>query len=217
MILEYHQLLINENAYFFKIQRPITKRDIETVFEQSLRHKHAQRAFEPRLRKSFVHGPGEIAKISYDVFSFKRRPSFLADNVPNTFEVKYGLFLIVETSDLVAIVRKNVSGIKHLYSLVDRIDSDVLVRFLHKSDTKYEKIVTNSMNVASNAMQKKTNEATDLQGVLSRFGTSKQIISSLRVDNKNRKSTVAVNTSRVNSYGLQNEFTPAILWIVLAP
>lgn len=214
MILEYHHLLINENAYFFKIQRPITKRDIETAFEQSLRHKHAKRPFEPRLRKSYVHGAAEIAKISYDVFSFKRRPSFLAADVPNTFEVKYGLFLIVETSDLIAIVRKNVSGIKHLYSFLDRIDSDVLVRFLHKSNTKYEKIVTNSMNVASNAMQKKTNEAADLQGVLSRFGTSKQIISSLRVDNKDRKSTATVNTSRVNSYSLQNEFAPAILWMV---
>lgn len=214
MILEYHQLLINENAYFFKIQRPITKRDIEAVFEQSLRYKHAQREFEPRLRQSFVHGPREIAKVSYDVFSFKRRPSFLSADVSDAFEIKYGLFLIVETSDLLAIVRKNVSGIKHLYSFVERIDSNILVRFLHREDTKYEKVVSNSMNVASNVMQKKVNEANDLRGVLSRFGTSKQIISALRVDNGNKKSTVTVNTSRVNSYNIQNEFAPAISWMV---
>jgi hypothetical protein len=214
MKLDYEQLLINENAYFFKLRRPLAKRDIETVFEQSLRHKHATRMFEPKLRESYIHGASEIAKISYDVFKFKRKPSFLTDDVPNTYEVKYGLFLIVESSDLIAVIRKNVSGIKELYSLVDKIDYNILIRFLLSPETKYEKIVTNGMNVASNAMQRKTNEAEDLQALLSRFGTSKQIISSLRVGNRKDTSTVTVNTSRVNSFNVQNEFVPALLWMV---
>lgn len=214
MKLEYRQLLINENAYFFKLKKSLVRRDIEIVFEEALKHKKGKREFEPRLRESYIPGPKEIAKISFDVFSYKKRPSFLTDDVNGVSEKKFGLFLIVESNDMIAIIRKNVSGIKHLYSMVQKIDYDVLVRFLLNPDTKYEKIVTSSMNMASNAMQKKTSEAADLQGVLSRFGTSKQIIASLRVGNKENKSTVTVNTSRVNSFNVQNEFAPAILWMV---
>lgn len=212
--LDYKQLLVNENAYFFKLKKPLVKRDIELVFQQSLAHKRATRMFEAKIRESYVHGGREIAKISYDIFKFRKKPSFLTDDVPDSYEIKYGLFMVVESLDLIAVVRKNVSGVKLLYELVEKIDYDILIRFLSSPDTKYEKIVSNSMNVASNAMQKKTNEASDLQGVLSRFGTSKQIISSLRVGNKENKSTVAVNTSRVNSFNVQNEFVPALLWMV---
>lgn len=214
MDLDFSQLLINENAYFFKLKRSLTKRDIEIVYEQSLDHKNAKRVFEPRYRQPFIHGGREIAKISFDVFSFKKKPTFLTSDVRHVFEIKYGLFLIVETSDLIAVVRKNVSGIRQLYALVDKIDYDVLIRFLTNESTKFEKIVTSGMNVASNAMHKKTSEASDLQGILSRFGTSKQIISSLRVGNKSDKSTVTVNTSRVNSFNVQKEFVPAVLWMI---
>lgn len=214
MKLDYKQLLINENAYFFKLKRPLVLRDIQVVFEEAVRHKKGKREFESKLRESYIHGPKEIAKISFDVFSYKKRPSFLTDDVTSAMETKFGLFLIVESNDLVAVIRKNVSGIKHLYSLVQKIDYNVLVRFLLQPETKFEKITTNSMNTAVNAMQKKTSEATDLQGVLSRFGTSKQIIASLRVGNKENKSTVTINTSRVNSFNVQNEFGPAVIWMV---
>ena len=214
MKLDYSQILINENAYFFKLRRKLTRREIEVVFEESLKDKNGKRAFEPKLRESFVHGSREIAKISFDVFEYKKRPSFLTKDVQNVFELKFGIFLIIESNDLVAVVKKNVSGIKTFYALVDKIDYNVLVRFLLNADTKFEKIVTNSMNAASNSMHKKTNEAEDLQTTLSRFGTSKQIISAIRLANKENKSTVTVNTSRVNSFNVQNEFVPALLWMV---
>src|SRR5260221_2724288 len=214
MKLEFEHLLVNENAYFFKLKRKLTARDIELIFQECLSNKRANRKFEPKLRESFVHGPREIAKVSIDIFEFKKRPSFLTKDVKNNFEIKYGLFIIIEAEELVAVIRKNVSGIDRLYTLIEKIDYDILVRFLLKEGSKYEKLVTSNMNAASNAMQRKTSEADDLQGILSRFGTSKQIINSLRVDNQGNKSTVTVSTSRVNSFNVQKDFTPAILWMV---
>jgi len=214
MKLEFEQLLINENAYFFKLKRKLTARDIELIFQECLNDKKAIRKFEPKIRESFIHGPREIAKVSIDVFEFKKRPSFLTRDVKNNFETKYGLFIIIESDEFAAVIRKNVSGIDLLYTLVEKIDYNILVRFLLKEESKYEKLVTSNMNAASNAMQRKTSEADDLQGILSRFGASKQIITSLRVDNKGDKSTVSVNTSRVNSFNIQKDFTPAVLWMV---
>jgi hypothetical protein len=214
MKIDFKQLLINENAYFFRLRQILTSKKIESIFDESLNHKKAKRVFEPKLREPYVHGGKEIAKISYDIFQYKKRPSFLTKDVPDAFETKFGLFLIVETVDLVAIIRKNVSGVKLFYTYVEKINYATLVRFLLKPDSKFEKITSSSMNAASNSMHRKTSEATDLQGVLSRYGTSKQIISSIRVGNKENRSTVTVNTSRVNSFNVQNNFEVAVLWMV---
>lgn len=211
--IDYDQLLVNENAYFFKLKKPISKRDIEIIFEESIRDKSAERRFEPRYRESYVHGGKEIAKLSIDVFRFKQPPTFFTDDVDGEYETKYGLFVIVETPDLLSIVRRNVSGIKHLYSIVEKIDYDVLVRFLLSNGSKFEKIVTSNMNAASAAVQRKISEAEDLKGIFSRFGASKQIINALRIDNRGSKATVAVGTSRVNSFNIQKEFGPAIVWM----
>lgn len=214
MKVEYEHLLLNENAYFYKLKRRLVKKDIELIFQECLKDKVATRKFESKIRESFVHGPKEIAKISIDIFEFRKRPSFLTDEIKGVFEIKYGLFVIIEVDDYVAIIRKNVSGVKYLNSVIEKLDYEILSRFLLKDISKYEKIVTNNMNAASNSMQRKVSEAEDIQRIFSRFGASKQILNSIRVDNEGQKSTVTINTSRVNSFNIQSDFTGAIVWIV---
>jgi hypothetical protein len=206
-------LLVNENAYFLKLSKTLTKRDIEIVFEEALKDKAAKRRYEPRLRESFIHGGKEIAKVSVDIFRFEQPPTFLSEDVDGEFETKYGLFVIVETADLIGIVRRNVSGIRHLKTFTEKLDYDVLIRFLVSNLSKFEKIVTSNMNAASTSIQRKVAESEDLKGVFSRFGASKQIINSLRIDNNGAKATVAVASSRVNSFNVQKEFGPAIVWM----
>jgi hypothetical protein len=215
MKLDYVNLLVNENAYFYKLRHQLTKAEIEAVFKAALADKKSgERAFEWKIREPYVHGNKEVAKISIDVFKYNKRPSFLTKDVKNTFETKFGLFMIVETNDLIAVIKKNVSGLKHFYSFIEKIDYSVLLRFLLKNSSKFEKITASNMNVAGRGMQRKIAEAYDLQTVLSRFGTSKQIISSLRIANKESKSTVTVDTSRVNSFNLHRDFEKALTWMV---
>lgn len=214
MKVEFNELLLNENAYFYKVKRRLLPRDVQMIFEESLRDKKGTRKFESKVRESFVHGASEIAKISLDIFEYKKRPSFLKKEVKGVFETKFGLFLIVEVGDFIAVIRKNVSGVDTFDSLVDKIDYNILTRFLLKENSKYEKLVTSNMNAASKAIQRKTSEADDLQGIFSRFGASKQILNSLRVDNEGHKSTVTINTSRVNSFNLQRDFDAIIVWMV---
>jgi hypothetical protein len=214
MKLEYDQLLINENAYFYKSRRPFVKRDVEQIFSEAVSDKNGTVIFEPKIRESYVHGSKEIAKVSILVFEFKKRPSFLNDSVKNVFETKYGLYVIVESTDFVATIRKNISGIHFLYTLVDKIDHKIITKFLATAKSKYEKIVADNMNPAGNAIQNKTSEAVDLQNILSRFSASKQIIKRIRIDNEGERSAITSSTSRVNSFNIHKEFQPAIVWIV---
>jgi len=214
MKIEYSQLLLNENAYFYKLKRKLSKTDIEIIFQECLDgKKSSKKIFESKVKEPYIHGSAELGKISLMVFEYKKRPSFLKKGAGNIFETKYGIFLIAEIRDLLAVIKKNVSGTKTFNSVVEKIDYNVLTHFLLTEKSKYEKIVSSNMNTASNSVQRKIAEADDLQGILSRFGASKQIINSLRVDNAGNKSTVTINTSRVNSFNIQAEFVETIVWM----
>lgn len=214
MLLTFDNLLVNENAYFYKIKRPLVKSNIEQLFAEALSHKKASAKFTPRIRESYVHGGKEIAKVSILVFEFRKRPSFLTKDVNNTFEVKYGLFIIIEGLDFMATIRKNVSGIESLYSLTEKIGHNTLSRFLVTKQTKYEMMVTDNMNPANTVINTKTSEGADLQNTYSRFYASKQIIKRIRLEDGGRRSGIAITTSRVNSFNIQNEFAPTVIWIV---
>lgn len=214
MKLDYHQLLVNENAYFYKVKRPLVKRDIELIFQEAVSHKKAIVKFETRLRESYIHGGKEIAKVSVLVYEFKKRPSFLTKDVKNTLEIKYGLFVIIESDDFIGTIRKNVSGIDSLYSLTEKIDHNTLARFQLGNKTKFEKIVTDNMNAASNAIHRKTSEGNDLKNTYSRFSASKQIIKRVRLEEDGKRTGISITTSRVNSFSVQKELEPSIIWIV---
>lgn len=207
-------LLLNENAYFYKRKRKVTKEDILKLFDESITDKNATRKYKMIVRESLFDGSKEVAKYSLDIFQFDTKPSFLAKAEPGKIETKYGLFLILEYKDYLAVIRRNVSGVKTIKSLVDNIDYDILAHFLITNRSKFEKIVSSSMNPSETALQVKTSEAPDLKGVLSRFGISKQIISRMRLDNSGVKHSVALGTSRINSFQLKNSFLAAAFWMV---
>lgn len=207
-------ILLNENAYFYKIKRQIELKDLSKLFSQGISDKQAKRKFKLKIRESLFDGSREVAKYSLDVFEFKTKPSFFKEPEPDKYELKYGFLLILEFRDYIGVIRKNVSGIKHLHSIAESIDYKVLSYFLVKNTSKFEKIVSSNMNTAENTIQIKTAEANDLKGIYSRFGASKQILNSIRLDNKGEKHTVALNTSRVNSFKLKNNFNVVLFWMI---
>ena len=213
--IDIDNIILNENAYFFKLKNRLTKSSILKFFKLSLEDKkNASRKYQPKIREPFLDGNREIAKYSLDIFEFKTKPSFLKKPEQGKWEVKYGIFLIVEYSNYISVLKKYVSGISNLKSYIEPIDYTVLSHFVISQESKIEKIVASSMNTASNALQRKISEATDLKGIYSRFGASKQILNSIRVDNKGKKVTVMLNTSRINSFDLKQDFNDTIFWIV---
>lgn len=207
-------ILLNENAYFYKAKKKITKSDILTLFNDCIRDKGAKRKYQSKIRESLFDGGKEVAKFSLEIFEFKQKPSFLDEPEDEKWETKYGLFLLLEYKDYVAIIRKNVSGTRSLRTLIENIDYKTLAYFLVTQKSKFEKIISSNMNTSENAIQIKQSEAVDLKGTLSRFGASKQILNVIRLDNTGEKHAVALNTSRVNSFKLKSKFEKTLFWIV---
>jgi hypothetical protein len=212
--VDLNNILLNENAYFYKQTSNFTQEDILKIFRESLTDKQAERKYKTLIRQPLSDGQKTVARYSLDIFSFKSKPTFLENPEQGKNEIKYGLFLILESNGYIAVIRKNVSGIKSFYKKINNIDYKVLAHFLITNKSKFEKIVSNSMNTASNAFQTKSTEGIDLKKILSRFGASKQIINSIRLDNDGGKNTVVLNTSRVNSFNLKSKFEIVLFWIV---
>ncbi|MEK6485989.1 hypothetical protein [Myroides odoratimimus] len=209
-------LILNENAYFYKKEQELSKNDIVSLFKRSRDDKNAKKRYKSYIREPFLdENRKEIAAFSLDIFEYKTKPSFLKKEDSILTEIKFGLFLIVETDEYLGLIRRNVSGIQNLKKFIVEIDYEVLSKFLINQNSKFEKIVSNGMNTSDTSLQKKVSEGRDLKGIYSRFGASKEILNSIRIDDDENKHSIALNTSRVNSFNLKNDFKTIINWILI--
>jgi len=206
-------IVLNENAYFFTAKSKITKKFILKIFQEARDDKDARRSYDSLIRQSLFEGGQEVAKYSLDIFDFDQKPSFLKQP-QDLWETKTALFLILEYKDYLVIFRKNISGIKNLKSIVESIDYSILANFYIDDKSKFEKIISNSLNTADNAIQTKTAAAIDLKGIMTRFGASKQVISTMRLDNDGDKATISLNTSRVNALKLRQDLESVLFWSI---
>lgn len=209
-------LILNENAYFYKKEKEITKNDITRFFKNSRDDKGAKKRYKSYIKEPFLDEKGNgIAVFSLDIFEYKTKPSFLKKEDSNLIEIKFGLFLIIENKDYIGLIRRNVSGIKSINDFIESVDYEILSKFLINEKSKFEKIVSNGMNTSDLALQKKVSEGKDLKGIYSRFGASKEILNSIRIDDDKEKYSIALNTSRVNSFNLKNDFRTVVYWVLI--
>lgn len=102
-------LILNENAYFYKKEKDLTNSDIIRLFKNSRDDKKAKKRCKSYIKEPFFDENGkEIAKFSIDIFEYKTKPSFLKKDDSNLIEIKFGLFLIVETNEYLGLIRRNV-------------------------------------------------------------------------------------------------------------
>lgn len=206
-------ILLNENAYFYKAKKRVSKANVLTLFREARDDKEAKRSYDSIIRQSLFESGQEIAKYSLDIFDFDQKPSFLKEE-QDLWETKTAFLLLLEYRDYLVVFRKNISGVKTLKAIAEPIDYNVLANFYINDKSRFEKIISSSLNTADNAIQTKTSEAIDLQGVMTRFGASKQVISALRLDNNGEKATVSLSTSRVNALKLRQDFENVLFWAI---
>lgn len=214
--VDVENLILNENAYFYKKTQDIGSRDIRMFFNEALVDKSAKSKFKPIIQQPIIGDDEiELGKYSLDIFEFQTKPTFLKKYDKDLVEKKFGLYLIVEIEQYIGLIRRNVSGTKIFKNFAEGIDYEVLSRFLLTEKSRFEKIESNSMNTSEEALQRKVSEAKNLQGVYSRFSASKEILNSIRLDDDEGKHSIALNTSRVNSFNLKSTFDEIVKWIIL--
>lgn len=153
-------------------------------------------------------------QFSICVFKLETLPSFIDEEISaNWREQKLAYLLIVDFKDYVFITRKNISGIdKLLYDGLTLIDYSILNTLFVDSDTYFEKFSLNNTSVAQDSIRGKTIEAIDLKKSFSPYGAGKYVLSSVRVNNGEEKTSITFNTSRITKFGEKKYLDALFVW-----
>lgn len=206
-------LLINDNAYFYKKIKPIPTQKINQVFTEVSREKLSNR-YSYKAVKNAANVGNESFYYSICIFKYNHKPSFLKEPIDDWYEVKFSFLLIVEYLDYVVIYKNNVAGLKTLNEFIEPLDYVKISRLFVIEDTKFEKFYLSNMSTADNALRNRTVEGNNLQGTISRIGAPKQVIHNMRVSNDQDKTSLSLNTSRINKLGNREEMQEFFNWIV---
>lgn len=204
-------ILINENAYFYEnsdaIHISYTK--IKEIFRTVSSVKTGNYLLNSiRLRLN----QNEDIYSSICVFKYKTKPTFIEEELTNWVEEKIAYLLIVEIEDYIVISKKNISKLQDFLKQFKPIDYSVLSTLFVTDDTSFEKFSLKNLNVSDKAVREKTIEAIDLKENFSALGASNYLLNSLRLKNNDEKTSLMLNSSRINKFGKKNSIENFCFW-----
>lgn len=217
----YHQLLLNEGAYFYKVGiRAITKKYIKEVFSDVL---------EGGCYNTLTKIVRQSEHVEVGVEAFQARCSLLVfrqTSIPTMFdfdeddcpkdvkEAKISYLLIVEIRDYVVIVKKNISHLTNFLNNLVPISATKIANVLVENNTDFQQIKLANMNTSKNAMRTKSYEANNLQISMPMFGTNQNIVTTIRFVNDNDGTcSVNIGTSRIAKFGNKKGLTLLLEWM----
>ncbi|MNK04813.1 hypothetical protein D3C87_226860 [compost metagenome] len=205
-------ILINENAYFYQKTNniPLSTGKIISVFREVSSVKLGRYLLN-EVKIDYNSG-GQNIIYSICVFRYSTPPTFIEKYISGWEEVKIAYLLIVEYDDFVVISRKNISKIQDFLKVFKPLSYDVLSTLFVDDDTSFEKFSLKNLNVSDKAVREKSMEALDLKQNFSALGASSYILNSLRVKNNDEKTSMILNSSRINKFGKKNNIEAFCDW-----
>jgi len=205
-------LVLNENAYFYKKTRPelLSKSFIESVFRDASFDKLGRYLLNEV--KCIHHLENKEVEYSICVFKYKKKPTFILEEVSEWDELKLAYIVIVDFGNYIAISKRNISGIKELDKKIVPIDYKTISSLFINNETTFEKLSMNNMNISDNVIRQKSIEAVDLKENISTFGLQSYILSNLRINNDDNKMSLSLNSSRINKFGKKSNLEFFIFW-----
>ncbi len=203
-------IIINENAYFYHNNDNISISDnrIKNLFSLV----SATKSGHYLLNERKIKLRSEEIYYSFCVFKYINKPTFIDEPLKNWFEEKIAYLLIVEIDDYIVISRKNISKIQDFTKLLYPLDYEVLSTLFIEDNTNFEKFSLKNLNVSDKALREKTLEAIDLKENFSSLGANNYLLNSLRLSNNNEKTTLMLNSSRINKFGKKNSIENFCKW-----
>jgi hypothetical protein len=207
-----NNVILNENAYFFKNVDSIRISDnkIRKVFEDASTKKSGNYLLKI-VNRNFHLDELDI-NYSFCAFKYDTKPTFIEEYIDKWVETKIAYFLIAEIGNYIVISKKNISNIQEFLNQFELIDYKVLSTLFVNNDTSFEKFGLKNMNVSAKAVRQKVLEANDLKENFSSLGASNYILNSLRVNCDNEKISILLNSSRINKFGMKNCIEDFLLW-----
>lgn len=207
------KLLLNNNAYFYRRVKPFSRNKINQIFMAVSRDKMSNRYTLKEVLNVATVG-NENFYYSICVFKYTKKPSFLIESIEGIYETKYSFLLLAEYSDYIIVFKNNVSGLKLLKEHIEPIDYNIISRLFVEDETLFEKFYVSNMSTADNAIRNKSLESNNLKGTISRIGAPKQVIHNMRVVNDRERTSLSLNTSRINNLGDKKTLQDFFAWLV---
>lgn len=204
-------ILINENAYFYENSDDvqISNNKITEIFRTVSSVKTGNYLLNSiRLRLN----QNEDIYYSICVFKYTTKPTFIEEELTNWEEEKIAYLLIVEIEDYIVISKKNISKLQDFLKQFKPLDYSVLSTLFVTDDTSFEKFSLKNLNVSDKAVREKTIEAIDLKENFSALGASNYLLNSLRLKNNDEKTSLMLNSSRINKFGKKNSIENFCFW-----
>lgn len=203
-------ILINENAYFYQNINNVNI-SISKIIEQ-FRIVSSIKTSNYLINKVKIRLNEENIYYSICVFKYSTKPTFIDEPINGWQEEKLAYLLIVEIEDFLVISRKNISKLQEFTKLFKTLDYDTLSTLFVNEDTSFEKFSLKNLNVSDKALREKTVEAIDLKENFSSLGANNYMLNSLRVKNNNEKTSLILNSSRINKFGKKNNINSFCKW-----
>lgn len=196
-----NQIVLNENAYFYSNpdEVNISRFLITNLFRKISSGKTGN--YLLRVINKEIIIDGQNFNYSICIFRYTAIPSILEEHLDNWEEIKLAYILIIDFKDYMMTIRRNVGKLKEFLEKFEPIDYKVLSTLYVDEDTLIEKINMQNMNVSDRAMRQKSLESLNLKQNLSPLGTSNYVVNNIRVKNDEEKTSLSLNTSRINKFG----------------
>ncbi|MCL9805533.1 hypothetical protein NAT51_08365 [Flavobacterium amniphilum] len=196
-----NQIVLNENAYFYSNpdQVNLSRFLITNLFIKISREKIGNYLLRAINKEIIIDE--QSFNYSICIFRYTVIPSILEEHLDNWEEMKLAYIFIIDFKDYVMMIRRNVGKLREFLEKFDPIDYKVLSTLYVDEDTLIEKLNMQNMNVSDRAMRQKSLESLNLQQNLSPLGTSNYVVNNMRVKNDEEKTSLSLNTSRINKFG----------------
>jgi len=208
--VEISDLILTENAYFYRKQHELGVDVIESIFDNVIREKEAQETILRITRQVFAV---EEILASCLVFRFSDSPSFVDSRIVDLQETRYGYLLLLESDEFIIISRRNAPGLRILYKYVQELEYEVVAGLYVSDQTLFERFHMQNMDFADAAMRSRTLEALNLQESLPILSTQRYVLKSMRLTNNYDRMAIAISTSRINRIGARHQFSELLEWI----
>ena len=204
-------IFINENAYFYENNEniQISRSKLTELFRTVSSAKtgnYLLNSIKVRLNLN------EDIYYSICVFKYITPPTFIDEPIDNWFEEKLAYLLVVEIEDFIVISRKNISKLQDFVNRFKPLDYQTLSTLFVNDDTTFEKFSLKNLNVSDKAVREKTLEAVDLKENFSSLGANNYLLNALRLKNNEEKTSLMLNSSRINKFGNKNSIIQFCFW-----
>ncbi|WP_339289769.1 hypothetical protein [Paenibacillus sp. FSL E2-0201] len=204
-------VVINENAYFYRKIKTLSKTYISRIFTNVSKKKVGPYLYNS-VKDTMTLTNGHSIVFSLCIFKYEAKPSFL--NNERIKEIKLSFLLIVEFDNYIIISKKSISGLDDLLKgYTQEIDYSILSNLFVEDSTQFEKLSMNNMDVSDNVIRSKNLMARDLKESISPFNSSGYILRNIRLVNKDEKISLALNTSKIGKLGNKSNLDIYFTWV----